>query len=68
MQGREVGKGIKEALWLWHVILKLLISFCCQLSIRYLEETPMHFVCYDLSSRNVFLSLKGILPFLVDQN
>lgn len=68
MQGQEVGKGRREAFMALHVILKLLISFCCQLSIRYLEETPMHFVCYDLSSRNVFLSLKGILSFLVDQN
>lgn len=42
--------------------LKFITSFCCQLSMGYLEKTPMHFVCYDLSR-----SLKGSLPFMVDQ-
>lgn len=67
-QGRGVGKGRREVFRVLHVILKLLISLCCQRSIRYLEETPMHFVCYYLCSQNVFLLLTGILSFLVDQN
>lgn len=65
--GKGSGKGRKKVLWLWHFIFKLIISLYSQVSVRYLEETPMHFVGYDLS-RQFFLSLKGILSFLVDQN
>lgn len=63
-QGREVGRRRRTVSGLWLFSRKLVIPFCCRLSMRYLEKIPLHFVRYDLRRLHFFLSL----PFLVDQN